>query len=386
MADMGMLDYDNSFEETAEESAELDGIWDDEEDDNGADGADDGSETSGEENDDTTGDNNFTSESDNTSSSDSNSDGLDDSEEEEEEEEEGSDDEDDSEEGNSEDDDSEDEEDSEDEDDSEDDSDDDDEEGDFEDSGDVDDFDPLKMAIELGKKKIASYSQEDEVNTEELEKQKIQEYKDSLEISDSDFSVELDAIKLPDKVIKVGKNEVNLKDFEERYPEVTAVSKLLAVSLAKKIVMPQVSRLQQSISAERFFSDLSVYHPDARVLKDTDEFKDWRKNAPEEVQALLSSDDPIEVALALDVFKKDMSDSMRKEQSKKPVKKKKKVSGNKKKTSSSGKKSKKSSLKKNKKILKGNLSSKRKKPRMKGTFDPFDESDAALDAAWNEDL
>ena len=228
-----------------------------------------------------------------------------------------------------------------------------------------------EFAMEVGKDLIATKQQAGPTKAEiaEYKAAALNDYKSRFAISEDDFSIELDSIKLPDAEIMVDGKKVNLSQFEKEYPEATTASKAIAVAIAKKIVDTQVLDLRNQMKTEVFFNNLSIYYPDARLLVKDKNFQSWRESAPEEIQALLNDPDPLKVSLALDYYKEQSQadKNIEKSKKKKVVKKSKPVK------------------KKSKASYKGNLKGSKKPKRTKGsTYDPTDGSDEALASFWDE--
>jgi hypothetical protein len=219
-------------------------------------------------------------------------------------------------------------------------------------------------------------SQKSEVVDHEAEARARQEaderYRSQFKLSVDDFDTELGAIELPEGDIEINGEKVNFKDIEKQAPGAVALTKALAVAISKKMLSQEIGSVRAELDSERFFNELSVFHPDARMIRDDDRFKEWQKTIPDETRALLNSNDILHVSLALDLFKEGLSQPDGKKSEKKKM--------------SPSVKEKVKKVKKSKKLLKGSPKGKTKSKKRSGAYQPTDDSPEALEAFWDEDI
>ena len=231
------------------------------------------------------------------------------------------------------------------------------------------------VASRIGKKILEDrQSSEDPKADEKIKAEARTNYLTSLGVSSEDLTSitdEVGAINFPEGEIEIDGQKMDLNSFSKEYPQAVAISKLLAVHVSKKMVDTQVAKLQKSIDKEEFFNELSYFHSDVRQLSRTPAFKSWVAGSTPEIQAMVRDSVIENVALAINLYKEETGETPEK----KEVKVKKKVEK---------KKVNKKKLEKKKKLLSKNVGGKKRSTKKKG-YDKFDTSEAALDAAFDED-
>ena len=129
---------------------------------------------------------------------------------------------------------------------------------------------------------------------------------------------DLDDIDLPDKNIKVGGIEVNLKEYKEDYPDDYAAATVLATRIAKKIVAEviderlkgvskvgeAVAQLADRVSDSEFWGAITEVHPDAKKVNADPKFTAWLKKQDAPIQRIAQNmSDPADGIMVLNYYK-----------------------------------------------------------------------------------
>ena len=132
-------------------------------------------------------------------------------------------------------------------------------------------------------------------------------------IADSVFE-ELKDVKIADVDEEGNDTEISLEEWNEKYPGISQVLKLISGKIAQKAtgsIVPALKPISGYIAdqafskaAEKTYKSLAdLGHTDAKDIYASDEFNEWADKQSEEIQALFESFDPATVASGLSIYK-----------------------------------------------------------------------------------
>lgn len=127
---------------------------------------------------------------------------------------------------------------------------------------------------------------------------------------------------LPAKPVIIGDQEVDLAKYAKEYPDEFNSNVVLAGIIAKKMVEKQLkssgyvsaedhqkttAALNDEIVRLNFWGEVMEFHPDARKIAKSDEFKTWMAEQPRKIQMLGQRNNAEDAVAMLDFYKEDLA-------------------------------------------------------------------------------
>tara|TARA_R100000655_G_scaffold107810_1_gene158783 strand:- start:207 stop:1076 length:870 start_codon:yes stop_codon:yes gene_type:complete len=124
--------------------------------------------------------------------------------------------------------------------------------------------------------------------------------------------------------IKLPKSEDEISEWAEKYPDVSAIIETIALKKAKEQSkeleerVQKINELQESANKDKAEAQLMQLHPDFEEIRDSDDFHAWAEKQPKWVQNALyeNDDDAFSAARAIDLYKADSGNLVKKTKSK----------------------------------------------------------------------
>ena len=115
---------------------------------------------------------------------------------------------------------------------------------------------------------------------------------------------ELGFEEMPDLKVKVGDEELSLKEIAEDNPEITALMKYFTSAMTSKANSNFQKKISGNIGQIQFWNHVNSYYPGARRVAESDGFNKWADKQSEEVQGMIDSGDPQDAVVILGEYKK----------------------------------------------------------------------------------